>query len=128
MIHFDILGIEKTIEELTQETNLPGFWDNPECSTEILTKMKRLQNKLEKFKALENELKSLAELNDLLLLEPDENLSKQVIHDTEIIEKNIDALELETLFFGKYDKNNAIITLHPGARRNRIARLGRNAI
>ncbi len=28
---------------------------------------------------------------------------------------NLEKIELETLFSGKYDKNNAIITLHPGA-------------
>ena len=32
-----------------------------------------------------------------------------------VIENEIDALEVETLFSGKYDKNNAIISIHPGA-------------
>ena len=31
------------------------------------------------------------------------------------IEKELDTLELQTLMSGKYDKNNAILTLHPGA-------------
>jgi len=128
VIHFDVSAMAKSIKELEEEANVPNFWDNPENSTKIVTKMKRLQSRLAKFNNLESELNNLVELNELLILESDEGLSKQVLKDTEIIEKNINALELETLLSGKYDKSNAIFTLHSGARRYRIARLGRNAI
>ena len=40
----------------------------------------------------------------------------------------LDDLKVETYFSGKYDANNAILTLHPGAGRNRISRLGTNAL
>ena len=46
----------------------------------------------------------------------------------EKLAEEIEKLELATLLSGKYDSNNAIITLHPGARRNRISRLGWNAL
>ena len=95
--------------------NKPNFWDDSETSTAVATKMKKLQNKLESFQRLENELNNLYELNDLLMQEQDENMASDVIRDTNKIEEDIIKLELETLLSGKYDKNNAILTLHPGA-------------
>ena len=41
--------------------------------------------------------------------------AKELIKNTEIIEKDISKLEINTLLSGKYDSNNAIITIHPGA-------------
>ena len=55
-------------------------------------------------------------------------LAKDIINNTLTLQDEIGNLEIETLLSGKYDLNNAIVTIHPGARRNRITRLGRNAI
>ena len=55
------------------------------------------------------------ELNDLLIIDNDETLSKELLNSTEQLLKKIEELEIETLLSGRYDKNNAIITLHPGA-------------
>ena len=71
---------------------------------------------------------SLEEMNELLLLEDDESLANDLLNSTKKIDKEIEKLELATLLSGKYDQNNAIITLHPGAGRNRVTRLGRNAL
>lgn len=52
---------------------------------------------------------------DLLSAEFDETLEKDIIKDIRYTEKDIEKMEIETLLSGKYDINNAIITLHPGA-------------
>ncbi len=54
-------------------------------------------------------------MNQLLLSEYDEELAKDLIEHTKIIDNKLNTLELETLLSGKYDSNNAILTLHPGA-------------
>jgi len=54
-------------------------------------------------------------MNDLLLIESDEELSKDLICNTNQLQKNLEKFEVQTLLSGKYDSNNAIITLHPGA-------------
>jgi len=115
VIHFDTASLGNQIKELELEMNKPDFWDNSDTSTAIATKMKKLQNKLESYQNLKNELNNLYELNDLLIGEPDENMAKDIIRDTVKLEEAISKLELETLLSGKYDKNNAIVTLHPGA-------------
>lgn len=78
----------------------------------------------EGYTKLEKELSDLIELNELTLLENAQDMVKDILNGTKTLEKEIEKLEIATLLSGKYDKNNAIITLHPGARRNRITRLG----
>ena len=45
----------------------------------------------------------------------DNEIEPEVKKETREIDKGLENLEIETLLSGKYDKNNAIITIHPGA-------------
>lgn len=112
---FDIIGLKKEIQDLHNKTLEEGFWNNTENASIILTKLKRLQNKQDKYKKLQNELNNLLEMNELLLIEEEPELAKEVLRNTRKLERNIGNSELEMLFKGKYDKNNAIVTIHPGA-------------
>ena len=115
MIHFDISGLEEEKKELEQKISKPDFWDNQEKSSIILTKMKRIQSKIENYRKLQAEIENLESLNELLIEEEDIELGKEVLKSTINLEKKIKKIELGTLLSGKYDKNNAIVTLHPGA-------------
>lgn len=92
-----------------------AFWNDSKNSGLVLSKLKSLQNKLQKFNNMQSELGNLIDLNNLLIEELDEEMARDVIKNTESLIKSIEDLELETLLSGKFDKNNAIITLHPGA-------------
>ena len=118
MILFDINNLQERINNLQEETTKPGFWDDIENSTAILSKLKQYQNKLERFNKIKNEIQNLLDLNTLLSLEEDPELVSDQLKYTALLEKEIDLLEIETLFSGKYDRNNAIVTIHPGARRH----------
>jgi len=128
VIHFDISTLEKKIKILEEETGKDGFWNDLKKSTAVLSELKQYQNKVSKYNRIEDELQNLVDLNELLTVELDEDLVKELLKNTTKVENEINLLEIETLFSGKYDKNNAIITIHPGARWNRITRLGSNAL
>ena len=115
MIHFDISGVSEKLKELEKQVSVDGFWDDQENSSKVLTELKRMQNKVEKFNNIKIELKNLEELNELLLLEEDIEMGKALLKATETLKEKIEKIELETLLSGKYDRNNAIVTLHPGA-------------
>ena len=115
MIHFDISKIQLEIKDLQTKVNEPNFWNNPALSTPIITKLKRLENEVETYKKLEQELDNINEMTILLINEPDEQLELEVVKSTKKLEKEINELEVKTLLSGKYDQNNAILTLHPGA-------------
>lgn len=115
LIHFDISKIQLEIKDLQTKVNEPNFWNNPALSTPIITKLKRLENEVETYKKLEQELNNIDEMSLLLIDEPDEQMSLEVLEATKKVEKELNELEIKTLLSGKYDQNNAILTLHPGA-------------
>lgn len=115
VIHFDIANLETELKNLELKTNSPDFWQKPEKNTPILAKMKAIQNRLEKYNKINSEISNIENLNDLLILEYDKELAEELIFDTKSLEEEIDKLEIQTLLSGKYDRNNAILTLHPGA-------------
>lgn len=125
---FDISKIDEELRDLENKTANPDFWNDTKNSKIVLQKIKNLKNKRDAFKKIETKLSATIEINSLLQTEADDNLVAEVIEDTKKIEKEIERLEITTYLSGKYDENNAIITLHPGARWYRISGLGRNAI
>jgi len=115
VIHFDISKLESELSELEKQTLEEGFWADSAKSSTILTKIKSLKVKFTTYSRLTSEVNNLIELTELVELENDEQTAKDIIKNTTIIQKEIEKFELTTLLSGKYDKNNAIITLHPGA-------------
>ena len=110
-----IENLKKELKELEKESLQENFWENQENSSKVFSKIKVIQNKINSYEKLFSELNNLIELNQLLNLEPDNDLLKELLKNSNSIISKIDDLEIQTLFSGKYDSNNAIITLHPGA-------------
>ena len=115
MIHFDVSKLKIDLKKLEEITNSPEFWQNQDQNKIVLTNMKSIRNKIEKFNKVESELNNLEELNMLLLDEYDNELAQELARNTKTLEQETENLEVQTLFSGRYDKNNAILTLHPGA-------------
>lgn len=112
---FDLENIENELQKLEEQTMCEGFWNDSKTSGIVLQKIKTLKNKHTKFNKIYKELKNLEELNELLSIEEDLSLVQELLKNTSTLELDLEKLEIETLLSGKYDKNNAIITLHPGA-------------
>lgn len=113
---FDISKIEEQAKELENETLKEGFWQKTPAETgKILARLKQLKGKVEKFKKIENEVVNLKDLTELANMENDEEVAKEILKSTKQLEDELENLQLETLLSGKYDRNNAILTLHPGA-------------
>lgn len=115
MIHFDVENKEKELKELESKTTENDFWNDTDNSSKILKQINNLKSKVEGFKKLNNELNNLLEMSELLQVEEDEELAKELLKSTYTLEKDIEKLEITTLLSGKYDNNNAILTIHPGA-------------
>ena len=114
---FDILNIGRELKNLEEESSKTEFWnpENKEHANEVLSKIKALKSKYNGYKELEDEIKNLIELGNLLQEEYDEELANELFKNYKKANKNFEKLELETLLNGKYDANNAIVTIHPGA-------------
>lgn len=113
---FDIDRLEKELKQLEEQTVQEGFWQQESNETgKVLAQIKQIKNKVTKYRKIEQEITNQQELTELANLENDEDVAKDIIKSTTKLEEDIEKLQLETLLSGKYDKNNAILTLHPGA-------------
>ena len=113
---FDISKLEKQLSELESETVKEEFWQKaPNETGKILSQIKQIKNKVEQYRKIEQEILNLNDLTELANMENDEEVAKDILKSTSNLEIEIEKLQLETLLSGKYDKNNAILTLHPGA-------------
>ncbi len=91
------------------------FWNDADNSSKVLKQINQLKSKIENYQKIETELTNLLEMTELLQTEPEEEMAKEVLKSTANIEKEVEKLEITTLLSGKYDNNNAILTIHPGA-------------
>lgn len=115
MIHFDISKKQEELKVLEAKTLEPNFWEDTKTSNKILSEIKIKKNIISSYRKIEEEIQNISELSELVETEYDEELAKEIISNTGKISQEIEKFELQTLLNGKYDKNNAILTLHPGA-------------
>lgn len=125
---FDITSLENKLKELEVQTTNSTFWEDTQNSSKVLKQINDLKSKTEGYKKLQSSFEYVEEITALILEEiklnpqynKDENSSlnnevKEIIQTTTTIEKDLEKLEISTLLSGKYDSNNAILTIHPGA-------------
>ena len=140
---FDVAGLEQQLKELEDQTTNPEFWNDSANSGKILKQINNIKSKTENYKKIKENLQYILELKDIVYEEikempagaellkssflldgEQENIKKdsdlyaeikEVLEATESLENNIEKLEISTLLSGKYDSNNAILTIHPGA-------------
>ena len=105
----------KELKELEEASTQEGFWNDIKGSSRIFSKINNIKGKISSYDKLENECKNLIEFNELLEIEFDEALYKDLLDKTKKLDNAISKMQVLVLFSGKYDSNNAIITMHPGA-------------
>ncbi len=86
-----------------------------ENSQKVLKQIKTLKDKVQRFESLQQTWEDLITLVELAMQEKDESVLEEVREGYNQLQKDLEILKLETLLTGKYDKSNAILTLHPGA-------------
>jgi len=111
----DIINLEKELLNLEKQTKEQEFWNNTENSTKILSTITNIKKKTINYRNIENEVNTIAEMLELLSEESDIDLENELSKNISELENKIDDLEISTLLSEKYDENNAIITIHPGA-------------
>ena len=97
MVHFDIVKLEKELNELEAKTTEDGFWNDQKESNKILSDIKIRKSKVAKYKELSIELKNILELLELVEIEQDETLVEEITVNTKKIEGDIEKIKNKTL-------------------------------
>jgi len=116
------LGSQLKIEEarerasdLERETLVENFWADADKSSQKLREIKQLKDKVESYEALSAKLEDTLMLCEMAIEENDESSVEEVVSETDFIEAEAERKRIEVLLSGPYDKNNAIVSFHPGA-------------
>lgn len=93
----------------------PDFWNDQAKAQKVIDEMKHLKEQIELMNELDEKQEELEMMYDLLQEEEDESLFSEQVDELRSFKKRIDSFELSLMLNQPYDKNNAIIELHPGA-------------
>ena len=99
------------LKVLDMEMSEQGFWDNQDEAREVSQRASDLREEIERWRKIKKETEELLGLAE----SGDEELSEQLKKELKDKEKEFEKLEFFVLFSGKYDKNNAIMSIHAGA-------------
>jgi len=107
----DLVMQEKDLKTQSED---PSLWQNPQKSSDIMQSLSDLQKTITTINSLDKEITDLQEFSTMLETEPDASLTLELESKIKLLERNIDVLELKTYLSGKYDKNQAILSIHSG--------------
>jgi peptide chain release factor 2 len=91
----------------------PGFWDDQQRAAALSAEHNRTRRKLDAYRKLETEIDDLEAL--LALADDDDSLEQELGEQLDTLGRELELLEEERLFRGKYDAGDALVTVHSGA-------------
>ena len=93
----------------------PDFWDEPERSNEKMKELKSLKDIVEGCNKLSGQYEDILTLIEMGYEENDASLIPDIRAELDEFIGEFEALRLDTLLSGEYDKNDAILKLNAGA-------------
>ncbi|NCU16670.1 peptide chain release factor 2 [Bacillus sp. P1(2020)] len=112
---FDLENKEARIAELDEIMTMPDFWDDQKKAQGIIEEANALKDQVNEFHALNETYEDLEVAYEMIKEEPDEEMQQELEEKLEELTNRLNQFELHLLLNGPYDKNNAILELHPGA-------------
>jgi len=101
--------------ELEKEVSAPDLWDDADHARQVTTELGRVNEDLELLSGLARELSDAQTLNELIEEEGDDSLRPEVEAGLDSLDRTLRALELRSLFAGRYDDGDAVAEIHAGA-------------
>ncbi|MDG4657174.1 peptide chain release factor 2 [Ectobacillus antri] len=111
----DLANKESRIAELDEIMLDPTFWDDQRSAQTIINEANALKEMVGSFTELSETHENLELTFELLKEEYDEDLKVELEQEVKTLLETMNEYELQLLLSGEYDKNNAILELHPGA-------------
>lgn len=112
---FDLEQLEEDIAEAEHRMAEPSFWDNAEQAQQLISDNNANKDAYNQFNHLASGVEELAVLLEMLQEEPDADIEQELVTTMQKLNEEIATYELSMLLDEPYDRNNAIVELHPGA-------------
>lgn len=112
----DVPGKQNRLDELDNQMAAADFWDKQDKAQVVVqesARIKGLINPLVAFRSQVEDLKATVELLDEM--GEDADLEREVVTNTAKLKARLDELEIQSFLGGKFDRNNAILSINAGA-------------
>ncbi len=111
---FDLVNKVNEIAQLEEITYAPDFYADRQRVQEIMQRIAALRDEQTTWNGMVEQLTSLAELQEMLDSEPDDELNAEVAEQVKAIEARFEKLKLAMVLNGEHDPSDAILTIHVG--------------
>ncbi|MBS4213152.1 MULTISPECIES: peptide chain release factor 2 [Neobacillus] len=111
----DLENKEARIAELEDEMLHPDFWNDQEMAQKVISEANGLKDQVHEFYELNESFENLEVTYELVKEESDAELQAELEEELQQLTDRLGQFELQLLLSEEYDKNNAILELHPGA-------------
>ncbi|MGI9641488.1 MAG: peptide chain release factor 2 [Acidimicrobiia bacterium] len=111
----DIEGKEAELIELREQASAPDLWDDQDNARAVTSRLARHEQIIQYVENLETSLDDVDVLLELAIEESDKASLEEVEGELDGLVKELSILERESLFFGEYDDNPAIVSINAGA-------------
>ncbi|NLH13329.1 MAG: peptide chain release factor 2 [Firmicutes bacterium] len=112
---FDIDSLIETADDLERLSATPDFWDDREAAQAKLKRLSSLRSRIQRWQGPRQRLDDLMVLAELASEEQSDSVLSEIESEAAELSKDIEKLQLQTLLSGEYDRNGAILSIHPGA-------------
>lgn len=110
------------IKSLEIKASEPELWNNSEEARKVTQQLNTLKSTFERLKTLENALSDIDAYFEMALeqeMQGDEDGANETANEAnnylESVQEIVEELEVQTMLSGKYDKNEAVVTIRSGA-------------
>ena len=111
----DLEAKEKELAELRDRASTPDLWDNPDEARTVSQRLARYEGLFDMVTDLTSKIDDAEVLLELADEADDPASRNEALAELSGVSKQLDALELESLFFDEYDEADAILSVHAGA-------------
>lgn len=115
MTLFDPASLEKELATINEQTEVKEFWDDHESAQKLLKEKKAIENRLNEYRNLEQELEDIETLISMAEEAQDESVVPEIETMYQRVLVDAETLRIKTLLKGEYDQNNAILHIHAGS-------------
>jgi peptide chain release factor 2 len=111
--YFDLDGLKQKIEKLDQKMTKPDFWQDQERARSISQESENMKKQVGEWEGVTREAADgLALAREAAV--SGEDMEKELEKEYHKLLKKFNQLERQVLFSGRYDANNAIVSIHAG--------------
>jgi peptide chain release factor 2 len=106
---------QNRIAEIEKQMEEQDVWNDPDKSVQLVKELKNLKDTIANYDKLVEEYEDIQVLMEMADEEEDASLLPEIEDSIQKLQNKLEEVRISTLLSDKYDKENAILTLHAGA-------------